>query len=62
LHDAFLNGDDISTSEMNDAEQAIFGIGLIDELRAIVGAATAYEAELQGYWADLEKARKALRN
>jgi hypothetical protein len=54
---------------MSEAELAVFGIGLIDELRGIIeshggaGAATAFaEAELRGYWEDLEKARKALRN
>jgi hypothetical protein len=68
-NDAYVNGEDISTSEMSEAELAVFGIGLIDELRGIIeshgraGAATAFaEAELRGYWEDLEKARKALRN
>jgi hypothetical protein len=67
--EAARNGEKISTSEMNDAEMAAFGIGFFEELRGISeahgvpGAATSYEAELQGCWEDLEKARsKALCN
>jgi hypothetical protein len=62
--EAVLNGEKISAADMNDAEGAVFGIGLIDELRGIgkssgvPEAATAYESELQGYWAELEKTRK----
>ena len=61
---ATLNGEDISTEDLSDAEFAAFGIGFYD--RAINEAAAyetaAYEIDKQRCWAELEQARQALRS
>jgi hypothetical protein len=65
--EAVLNGEDISTADMNEAEGAISCIGIVEELRTIngwhgvPGAATAHEADLRGFMKELEMARAALR-
>jgi hypothetical protein len=61
------NGEYMSTSDMNEAEQAMFGIILIGEMcgpsSSPPEAGHPFETELRDYWADLEKASsKVLRN